>query len=170
MVNFYGFYTTYAFILTILSGIALGFILEKYNTVADSSCNVEEYKLNYNLKELMMFLLISTIGSNLFHIVGYFTTRQNESSCLRKLIIFTMFIIFVIQCIGSFTMIDKFRKTHSCFSFYEDNNKCILISFIVILCVYVFQTLVVLIGCITNICCSERRNKYSTIDYGYANP
>lgn len=165
MVNFYGFYTTYAFILTILCGVSLGFILEKYDTTAIDSCNVQEYKLEYNLKTLMMFLLISTIGANLLHIFGYFTTRNKESSFLRKLIIFLMFLIFVIQAIGSFTMVDKFRNNHSCISFYEDNNKCMYYSFIILTFTYALQIIMVIIAMITHLCCSKKES-YSTFgDY-----
>ena len=160
MVSFYGFYTTYAFILTILCGASLGLILEKYDTTADSSCNVQEYKLDYNLKYLMMFLLISTIGINLLHIIGFFSTRETESSVCRKFIIFIMIVVYMVQCIASFTMIDKFKNNHSCFTFYEDSNLCMLISFIGICVVYIVQALIILIALLTKLCCRERDDSY----------
>ena len=162
MVSFYSFYTTWISLLLILSGIALGFIVDKYTTKIDE-CDVNEYKLKYNLYGLTVFLLSSTIFTSLIQICGYFGTRNENSSTRRKLINCLSGFIFIVQILGICAMLYKFDKNHDCFNLYKDNKdgKVILISFIGLSIAYVLQMIFIIIGLIS-MCCCENNNHYNS--------
>ncbi len=165
MVSFYGFYTTFTIIITAASIVSLGFIIQKYNTKADSTCNVNQDNLNYNLYDLTIFSLIGIFISTALHTLGYCCTKEEEVSQARKFLIFLMVGVFVIQCIGSLLMIKLFGEKHECFTFYENNNLCLLISYVSLNVVYILQTLFVIIAVITKLFCTETKYKSFRNDY-----
>ncbi len=175
MISFYGFYTTWTTLLGILSGIALGFILKGYNTTADNTCDVTKYNYSYNLYQLNLLLLITTLFTSILNVVGYSCTHKTESSSARKFIMFLMFLGFVIKCIGSVPMLIKFDKDHECFTFYENTDKkCMLITFISMSIAQAIEIIMVLLGLISMIFCSEsvsfvnsKYNGYSSINDKY---
>ena len=71
MLSFYNFYTTFTFLIGIGSSIALGFIIKDYHQVASDSCDVSEYKITYNMYQMILFLLISTIFTSIIQLIGY---------------------------------------------------------------------------------------------------
>ena len=170
MVSFYGFYTTFTIIVSIASSISLGFLIKKYTTIADETCDVNQNKLNnnihYNLHNLTIFLLITTIASSIFQTLGYYCTRNNKKMCARNFIMFIMVIIYIIQCLGSLIMAHIFSNNHECFSFYVSNNICLLISYISINIVFILQAFFVLIALITKLLCNEK--KYNEFSNNYA--
>ena len=175
MISFYGFYTTWTSLLGILSGVALGFILKGYNQTAQDTCDVTQYKQTYNLYNLNIFLLVVTIITATFNFIGYSCTHKLESSSARKFIMFLMFLGFVIKSIGIVPMLIKFDKNHDCFTFYENSgSKCMLITFVSMSISQVIEVLMVLLGFIALICCSEnvsfvnsKHNGYSSINDKY---
>jgi hypothetical protein len=165
MVSFYGFYTTFTIIVSIASIVSLGFLINKYKTTADDSCNVDQYKLNYNLYKLTLFLLIGVIFKGILNTLGYCCTRYNENTPGRAFIIFLMVVIFIVQCLGSLLMLHVFSTNHQCFSFYENNNLCLLISYISVNVIFILEAFFVIIAVITKLFCTETKyNKFSN-DY-----
>ena len=166
MISFYGFYTTFTIIITLASIISLGFIIQKYNTKADSTCNVNQDNLNYNLYDLTIASFVGVFISTGLHILGYCCTKQEDkNSCIRIFVIILMVIIFIIQSIGSVLMIKLFDENHECFKFYENNNLCLLISYVSLNVVYILQALFVIIAIITKLLCSETKYKSFRNDY-----
>jgi hypothetical protein len=164
MISFYGFYTTWTTLLGILSGVSLGFILNGYNTTAEDTCNVIQYKHEYNLYDLNILLLAITIFISILNFIGYSCTHKLESSNARKFIMFIMFIGFIIKYMGIVPMLIKFDVDRDCFTFYEHSNKCMLITFVSISIVQIIEILMIILGFISMICCSE---KVSFIDSKY---
>jgi cytochrome bd-type quinol oxidase subunit 2 len=177
MISFYGFYTTWTTLLGILSGVALGFILKGYNTTADDTCDVTQYSHSYNLYQLNLLLLITTLFTAILNFIGYSCTHKTESSSARKFIMFLMFLGFVIKCVGIIPMLIKFDKDHECFTFYENTDKkCMLITFISMSIAQAIEIIMVLLGLISMIFCSEsvsfvnsKHNGYSSINDKYYN-
>ena len=156
MISFYGFYTTWTTLLGILSGVALGFILKGYNQTADNTCDVTVYTHPYNLYGLNILILVTTIFTGILNFIGYSCTHKIESSMVRKFIMLLMLIGFKIKCVGIIPMLIKFDKNHECFTFYEDTiSKCMLITFISMSIVQVLEVIMVLLGFIAFVCCSE---------------
>jgi hypothetical protein len=187
MISFYGFYTTWTTLLTILSGVALGFIIKDNNQsdnnqsdnnqINDDTCNVTEYKQTYNLYNLNVFILAITIFTGILNFIGYSYTHKLESSFYRKFIMLIMFIGFIIKCMGIIPMLIKFDKNHKCFTFYEHtDSKCMLITFLSMSIAQIIEILMVLLGFIAMIFFSEnvsfidsKYNGYSTINNKYNN-
>ncbi len=177
MISFYGFYTTWTTLLGILSGVALGFILKGYNTTADDTCDVTLYSHSYNLYGLNILLLVTTLFTSVLNFIGYSCTHKIESSTARKIIMFLLFIGCVIKCMGIIPMLIKFDKNHECFTFYEDtSSKCMLITFISTSISQALEVIMVLLGFISMIFCSEsvsfinpKYNGYSSINDKYYN-
>ncbi len=177
MISFYGFYTTWTTLLGILSGVALGFILKGFNETADETCDVTKYSHPYNLYDLNILLLVTTLITSILNFVGYSCTHKIESSTLRKFIIFIMFIGFIVKCVGVIPMVIKFDKNHDCFTFYENtSSKCMLITFVSMSIAQIIEILMILIGGIALICCSEnvsfinpKYNGYSNLNNKYYN-
>lgn len=172
MISFYGFYTTWTTLLGILSGVALGFILRGYNTTAEQTCDVSQYNQTYNLYNLNIFLLVTSIFMAFLNFIGYSCTYKLESSSSRKFIMFIIFIGFVIKCMGIVPMLIKFDKNHDCFTFYENTgSKCMLITFVSMSIAQVIEVLMVLLGLTAMIFCSENvsfvNSKYN--DYQQVN-
>ena len=163
MVSFYSFYTTWASMLFISSVVALGFIVDKYHIAGNDYCDVTQYKLKYDLYGLTVFLLSSTIFTSFIQIIGYFGTRNENSSTRRKLINILSAFIFIVQILGICAMIYKFDKNHDCFNFYKDttDGKVMLISFISLSIAYVLQIVFLVIGFIS-MCCCENNNHYNS--------
>ena len=180
MISFYGFYTTWTTLLTILSGVALGFIIKYNNQTSQTSqisCDVTEYKQTYNLYNLDIFLLGVTIFTGVLNFIGYSCTHKLESSPARKFIMFLIFIGFVIKSMGIIPMLIKFDKDHQCFTSYEHSDgKCMLITFISMSIAQVIEILMILLGLVAMIFCSEnvsftnsKYNDYSIINSKYNN-
>ena len=156
MISFYGFYTTWTTLLTILSGVALGFILKGYNQTADNTCDVTQYSHSYNLYGLNILLLVTTLFTSVLNFLGYSCTHKIESSTARKFIMLLMFIGFIVKCVGIVPMLIKFDKNHECFTFYENtSSKCMLITFVSMSIAQIIEILMILLGFIALICCSE---------------
>ncbi len=177
MISFYGFYTTWTTILGILSGVGLGFILKGYNQTADDTCNVIQYSQSYNLYDLNILVLVVTLFTSVLNFVGYSCTYKLQSSAVRKFIMFLMFIGFIVKCMGIIPMLIKFDKDHECFTFYENTDKkCMLITFISMSISQAVEIIMVLLGFIAMIFCSEnvsfinsKYNGYSSINDKYYN-
>ena len=170
MISFYGFYTTWTTLLGILSGVALGFILKGYNTTADDTCDVTLYSHSYNLYGLNILILVTTLFTSVLNFIGYSCTYKAESSTARKFIIFLMFIGFIIKCMGIVPMLIKFDKNHECFTFYEHtSNKCMLITFVSMCISQIIEIIMVLLGFIALICCSENVSFTNSKYNGYSN-
>lgn len=166
MASFYRFYTFFTIIISILSLVSLGFIIRKYNTTADSTCNVNKYKLNYNLYELTIASSVGVFISTGLHILGYCCSKEEKNnSSIRFFVIILMIIVFIIQCIGSSLMIKLFNEKHECFKFYENNNLCLLISYISLNGVYILELLFVIVALCTKLFCTE--TKYSRLSNNY---
>lgn len=156
MISFYGFYTTWTTLLGLLSGISLGFILKGYNTTAEDTCDVTQYKQTYNLYNLNIFLLAVTIFTAFLNFIGYSCTYKSETSSARKFIMVIIFIGFVIKCMSIVPMLIKFDKNHECFTFYENtSSKCMLITFVSMSIAQVIEILMVLLGFVAMIFCHE---------------
>jgi hypothetical protein len=172
MISFYGFYTTWTTLLGLLSSVALGFILKGYNQTAQDTCDVNQYNKTYNLYNLNIFLLVVTMVTATFNFVGYSCTHKLESSPARKFIMFLMFVGFIVKCMGIVPILIKFDKDHECFTFYENSSsKCMLITFISMSISQIIEVLMVLLGFIALLCCSENvsfvNSKYN--DYQQVN-
>jgi hypothetical protein len=156
MISFYGFYTTWTTLLGILSGVALGFILKGYNQTADDTCNVSKYSQSYNLYGLNILILVVTLFTSTINFIGYSCTHKLESSTSRKIIMFLMFIGFIVKSMAIVPMLIKFDKNHECFTFYENtSSKCMLITFVSMSISQIIEILMVILGFIALICCSE---------------
>lgn len=177
MISFYGFYTSWTTLLTILSGVALGFIIKGNNQTADNTCDITQYKQTYNLYNLNILILGITIFTGILNFIGYSCTHKLESSSCRKFIMFIIFLGFVIKCIGIIPMLIKFDKDHECFTFYEHTgSKSMLITFISMSIAQIIEILMVLLGLIAMIFFSEnvsfidsKYNDYSIINNKYNN-
>ena len=162
MVSFYGFYTSWSIILALLSISALAYIVyteNKTNSTSPTICDVDLYKLNYNLYELMVLVLSLTIFTSLINTITYFCTRNEDSSPARKFTIFILFVFYVLKFLGLIPMLIQFNDHRECFTFYKDisNNQIgELGSFVGIVLAYSIELLFVMIGFITMLCCSEK--------------
>jgi hypothetical protein len=169
MISFYGFYTTWTTLLAILSGVALGFILKGYNETADDTCDVTLYSQSYNLYGLNILILVTTLFTGILNFIGYSCTHKIESSTARKFIMFLMFLGFIIKCMGIIPMLIKFDKNHECFTFYENTDKkCMLITFISMSIAQAIEIIMVLLGIISMIFCSENVSFINSKYNGYS--
>jgi hypothetical protein len=112
MVSFYGFYTTFTIIVSLASIVSLGFLINKYNNTAGNECDVNKYKIEYNLYKLTLFLLIGVIFRSMLQTLGYCCTKNTENTTGRGFIIFLMILVFITQCLGSILILDVFSKNH----------------------------------------------------------
>ena len=152
MISFYGFYTSWSIILALLSISALAYIVynnEKNNTTQSPTvCDVDLYKLNYNLYELMVLVLSLTIFTSLINTITYFCTRNEDSSPARKFTIFIIFVLYVLKFLGLIPMLIQFNDHRECFTFYQNstNNQIgVLGTFIGIVLAYSIELLFVMI-------------------------
>jgi hypothetical protein len=166
MITFYKFYTIWSIIIGIGCIISLGFILAKYHIYINNECKVNAYTITYDLYDLIIFLLISTIFTNFIQTIGYFNTRNDEYSTPRKFINFINTAIFIVQILGICAMIYKFNNNHHCFKLYNDelNGKVMIISFIALSISYMIQIIFIICAFISIYCCNK---KYSIYQYDY---
>lgn len=162
MVSFYGFFTTFTFLIGISSIISFGFILNKYHLHSDTECYVDLYNINYDLYDLVIFLLSLTIFTSFAQIVGYCGTHNLETSWRRNFINILFGFIFIVQVISCCSMIYKFDKNHDCLNFYKDSNlgKPMLITFIGLCVTYVIELFIILIS-IISMCFCENDTRYN---------
>jgi hypothetical protein len=67
-----------------------------------------------------------------------------------------MFIGFIVKSMAIVPMLIKFDKNHECFTFYENtSSKCMLITFVSMSIAQIIEILMILLGFIALICCSE---------------
>jgi hypothetical protein len=162
MVSFYGFYTTWTFLVGIASIVSLGFITNKYHIHANKECYVDVYKVNYDLYDLVVFLLASTIFTSFIQTLGYCGTYNSEKSCQRNIINILIGFIFIVQILSCCSMVYKFDKNNDCYNFYKDEvyGKPMLITFIGLCISYILQILFLLISLIS-MCFCERKKRYN---------
>ncbi len=159
MVSFLGFYTTWSILIGIGSLVALGFDLKNdYIGPDKNTCNVNISQLSYNLYQLMIFVLSLQIAKTIFQVINYNITKDDETSCKRKVLISVIAFIFGLQILGLVCMIIKFNKENSCFKFFQDhdNNQVPLIGSFVAMCTsLMMEIIIIVIGFITMCCCSD---------------
>jgi hypothetical protein len=148
MQNLYDFYTlffTTIFIFSIIVGVYIIYNYDKYNVSIDEECKFKKYGADYNLIQLIIFLISCIIFSYLLYIPTYFKTNKLEISQLRNFVNCIIFIFYIIQCICSFTMIDILREHTNCFNIYKIYYIPLLVAFISINIIYILQACLVLI-------------------------
>ena len=92
------------FTILIMCAVILSFILEKYKTTHLVSISEHEIKAQ---KELLIYLLICMFFINIHYIFQQITTKINDSSFLRRLVKFIVFISLIILTICCFTIISN---------------------------------------------------------------
>ena len=76
-----------------------------------------------------------------------------------------MIIVFIIQSISSILMIQLFDEKQECFKFYENNNLCLLISYILLNVVYILEVLFVIVALCSKLFCTETKYNRLSNDY-----
>jgi hypothetical protein len=172
MLSFYNFYTTFTFLIGIGSSIALGFIIKDYHQVASDSCDVSEYKITYNMYQMILFLLISTIFTSIIQLIGYccfgnndeIYDNENKNSVCKKIITIVQILLFLIKCMFVIPMLIKFNNHKECVNFYKDNNMCILATFFGLIVSYILEIFMVFILIITYCVCNKKHSSYEPIN------
>jgi hypothetical protein len=173
MVNFYNFYTTWTFFIGAASVVALSFIVKEYHQTASEICNADIYKLNYNMYEMILFLLITTITTSILQLLGYCCCKNNNNiydndndklSNFKIFIIIIQVLLFISKCLIAIPMIIKFNENHDCINFYKDNNMYMLATFLGLFVSYTLEAIIVFLFIITYLTCNSYRSGYKTIN------
>lgn len=167
MAYFYTFYTSWIFLIAVMSICSLGFVIDKYRIHGPTYCDVTNFEIiNYDLYYLMLFLLPSTFVVCVLQIIGFVKTRYMEWSTLRTTINIMSSLIFVIQFIMACAMMNKLSENHDCVKYYTDNStrNALLTIFIGIFAVYITQLFVIFIA-IVLLCINNKKNREYYTNY-----
>jgi hypothetical protein len=164
MVSFYNFYITWTSLVAIASCISFGFLIKNENVkqLAPDYCDGKLASYSFNLFNLMYFCVVVRIVFAAVQSIVFCKTNNLETSTLRKVINFLMFMFYSISITGLIITALKLHANYTnCYQFYEDYDDYLIKSYIILCVVYIIESTGTIIVGLSYACIIKSKSKYS---------